>query len=71
MYLHKLSSILLACTLAAPAFADDASGFIETPAVTSYAPNQPREFTARHAAAADQSLISREAVSSSAFSSSN
>ena len=32
-----------------PAFADEASGFIETPAVTTSAPNQPREFSAHHA----------------------
>ncbi|WP_163277891.1 hypothetical protein, partial [Klebsiella aerogenes] len=54
--------------LAAPALADDAAGFVETPAVTTYAPAQPREFTARYGSVsnADQSLISREAVPSSA-----
>ncbi|QCI66765.1 hypothetical protein [Phreatobacter stygius] len=74
-----MKKLILAATLfaplalAAPALADDSAGFVETPAVSTYAPNQPREFTARHGqvANADQSLISREVVPSSAFSSTN
>ncbi|MGL4288081.1 MAG: hypothetical protein ACRCVA_17165 [Phreatobacter sp.] len=77
-----MKKLILAATLlapfavAAPAFAQgagDAAAFIETPSVTTYAPTQPREFTARHGrmSGADQSLINREAVPSSAFSSSN
>ncbi|MBN8944901.1 MAG: hypothetical protein J0H01_35690 [Rhizobiales bacterium] len=67
------AALLAPLAVAAPALADDAAGFIETPSVTTYAPTQPREFTARHgrASAADQSLMNREAVPSSAFSSSN
>jgi hypothetical protein len=72
-----LAAALIAPFAAAPAFADEASGFIETAAVTTYAANQPREFTARHGhaagavSAAEQSLIQREAVPSSAFGSVN
>ncbi len=74
-----MKKLILAATLlapfavAAPALAQDAAGFIETPSVTTYAPTQPREFTARprRVSGADQSLINREAVPSSAFSSSN
>ncbi|QCI68129.1 hypothetical protein [Phreatobacter stygius] len=75
-----MKKLILAATLvaplavAAPAFAQqDAAGFIETPSVTTYAPNQPREFSARagRVSQADQSLIKREAVPSSAFSSWN
>ncbi|QCI66767.1 hypothetical protein [Phreatobacter stygius] len=67
------AALLAPLAVAAPALADDSAGFIETPSVTTYAPNQPREFTARHGhvSAADQSLIQREVVPSSAFSSSN
>ncbi|MBN8945258.1 MAG: hypothetical protein J0H01_37495 [Rhizobiales bacterium] len=67
------AALLAPLGLAAPALADDAAGFVETPAVTTYAPTQPREFTARYdrVSNADQSLINREAVPSSAFSSSN
>jgi hypothetical protein len=74
-----LAAALIAPLAAAPAFAQgagDAAGFIETPAVTTYAPNQPREFTARtpHSAPlapTQWNMIDREAVPSSAFSSSN
>jgi len=67
------AALLAPLAVAAPAFADDAAGFIETPSVTTYAPTQAREFTARYdrVSGADQSLINREAVPSSAFSSSN
>ena len=68
------AAALIAPLSAAPAFAQqDAAGFIETPATTSYAPNQLREFSARanHAPASGQALISRDAVPSSAFSTSN
>lgn len=67
------AALLAPLAVAAPAFADDAAGFIETPSVAATASAQPREFTARydHASGADQSLINREAVPSSAFSSSN
>lgn len=69
-----LAAALIAPLSAAPAFAQqDAAGFIETPAVTTYAPNQLREFSARanHAPASGQALINRDAVPSSAFSTSN
>lgn len=75
-----MKKLILAATLvaplavAAPAFAQqDAAGFIETPAVTTYAPNQAREFTARaeRAPVTGQVLINRDAVPSSAFSTSN
>ena len=79
-----MKKLILAATLvaplavAAPAFAQqDAAGFIETPAVTTYAPNQAREFTARAERGtagqsvgvneAERSLILREVVPSSAF----
>ena len=76
-----MKKFILAATLvaplavAAPAFAQqDAAGFIETPAVTTYTPNQPREFSAHRTGAqsvgvsnAERSLILREAVPSSAF----
>ncbi|MGL4288082.1 MAG: hypothetical protein ACRCVA_17170 [Phreatobacter sp.] len=73
------ATLLAPLSLAAPAFAQgagDAAGFIETPSVTTYAPVQPREFTARNmmrgqTLGAAPSLIERDAVPSSAFSSSN
>jgi hypothetical protein len=65
--------------IAAPALAQDASGasnYIETPAVTTYAPNQPREFIAAPAKGipashSDQGAIARESVPSSAFGGAN
>jgi hypothetical protein len=71
-----LVAALFAPLAAAPAFADEAAGFIETPAVTTYAPTQPREFTARTAtagqlSAAERTMIQREAVPSSAFGAAN
>ena len=75
-----MKKLILAATLvaplavAAPAFAQqDAAGFIETPAVTTYAPNQLREFSARanHAPVSGQVLINRDAVPSSAFPTNN
>jgi len=77
-----LAAALLAPLAAAPAFAQgsgDAAGFIETPAVTTYAPVQPREFSSHRSLGgqqvgvnnAERSLIQREVVPSSAFSSSN
>jgi hypothetical protein len=71
-----LAAALLAPLAAAPAFADEAAGFIETPAVTTYAPHQPREFTARTTTAgqltpAERNMIQREVVPSSVSSSSN
>ena len=77
-----MKKLILAATLvaplavAAPAFAQqDAAGFIETPAVTTYAPNQPREFSAHRGPVgqsvgvsnAERNLILRETVPSSAF----
>ncbi len=75
-----MKKLILAATLlaplavAAPAFAQqDAAGFVETPSVTTYAPVQPREFAARvtQGGHASDASANREAVSSSAFSSSN
>lgn len=79
-----LAAALLAPFAAAPALAQgagDAAGFIETPAVTTYAPNQVqlREFTLRRAPAQDgvgvtrdeRNPILREAVPSSAFPTNN
>ncbi|QCI68128.1 hypothetical protein [Phreatobacter stygius] len=76
------AALLAPLAVAAPAFAQgmsDAAGFIQTPSVTTYAPNQPREFTSPRAFGgqavgvnnAERSLIQREVVPSSAFSSSN
>ncbi|CEJ12699.1 hypothetical protein BN1110_03001 [bacterium YEK0313] len=69
-----LAAALIAPLSAAPAFAQqDAAGFIETPAVTTTAPNQLREFSARahHVPASGQVLINRDAVPSSAFPTNN
>lgn len=74
-----VATLLAPLGLAAPVFAQgggDAAGFIETPSVTTYAPVQPREFTARdmmrgQARGTAPSQIDREAVPSSAFPSSN
>ncbi|QCI68133.1 hypothetical protein [Phreatobacter stygius] len=66
------ATLVAPLALAAPAFADDTAGFIATPGVSTTAPSQPREFTARRGQVsnAGQSLINRE-VPSSAFSSAN
>ncbi|MBN8944899.1 MAG: hypothetical protein J0H01_35680 [Rhizobiales bacterium] len=73
------ATLLAPLAVAAPAFAQgagDSAGFIETPSVTTYAPVQPREFSARQmmrgqSLSTAPSLVDREAVPSSAFSSSN
>ncbi|QCI66768.1 hypothetical protein [Phreatobacter stygius] len=66
------ASLLAPLAVAAPAFAQgmsDAAGFIETPSITTYAPNQPREFTSHRAhrgqtglTELERSLIDREQV---------
>ena len=74
------AALIAPLAAAAPALAQgagDAAGFIETPALTTYAPNQAREFTARAERGtagqsvgvneAERSLILREVVPSSAF----
>ena len=72
------ATVIAPLAIAAPAFAQgagDAAGFIETPAVTTYAPNQPREFSAHRGPVgqsvgvsnAERNLILRETVPSSAF----
>ncbi len=76
------AALLAPLAAAAPALAQgsgDAAGFIETPAVTTYAPVQPREFSSHRSLGgqsvgvsnSERSLIQREVVPSSAFSSSN
>ncbi|QCI68130.1 hypothetical protein [Phreatobacter stygius] len=76
------AALLAPLAVAAPAFAQgggDAAGFIETPSITTYAPNQPREFSSQRSLGgqtvgvsnAERNLIQREVVPSSAFSSSN
>jgi len=70
------AALLAPLGLAAPALAQgsgDAAGFIEIPAITTYAPNQPREFSAHHVRGGqvggltdlERSLIDREVVASS------
>jgi hypothetical protein len=69
------AAMLAPLAIAAPAFAQEASGtsgYVETPAVTTYAPNQPREFTARsvvggQVSSGNQTLAQQQAVPSSAF----
>lgn len=78
------ATVLAPLAMTAPAFAQgasDAAGFIETPAVTTYAPNQLqlREFQLRRGPAqdavgvtrAERNQIMREAVPSSAFPTNN
>ena len=78
------ATVIAPLAIAAPAFAQgagDAAGFIETPAVTTYAPNQLqlREFQLRRGPApeavgvtrAERNQIVREAVPSSAFPTNN
>lgn len=69
-----VAALVAPLAIAAPAFAQgvgDASGYVGASAATTSVPAQAREFTARHAPAAGAVQIDREAVSSSAFSSSN
>ena len=77
-----MNKLILAAALVAPlAFAipasaqgvGDAAGYVGAPAISTAAPVQPREFTARHAYSPvlGEVQVDREAVPSSAFSSSN
>ena len=70
------AALVAPLAVAAPAFAQgvgDAAGYVGAPAISTVAPVQPREFTARHAysPALGEVQVDREAVPSSAFSSSN
>ncbi len=70
------AALLAPLGFAAPALAQgagDAAGFVDTPSATTYAPNQPREFSDRHVRGGqvggltdlERSLIDREVVTSS------
>lgn len=69
-----VAALVAPLAFAVPASAQgvgDASGYVGAAAISTAAPVQAREFTARHVPAAQAVQIDREAVSSSAFSSSN
>ena len=69
-----VAALVAPLAFAVPASAQgvgDASGYVGASAISTAAPVQAREFTARHVPAAQAVQIDREAVSSSAFSSSN
>ncbi|MBN8945257.1 MAG: hypothetical protein J0H01_37490 [Rhizobiales bacterium] len=72
-HLILAATLLAPFAVAAPALAQDAAGFVETSAVSTHAPVQPREFAARlpHGGQATGMPVHREAVPSSAFPSSN
>ena len=71
-----IAALVAPLAFAVPASAQgvgDASGYVGAAAISTAAPVQPREFTARHAYAPAFGgvQVDREAVPSSAFSSSN